>query len=250
MQSTLVIHFSRTFQEELFAFCNKPIHSFWTRWETIGMPNGEMADCSPVSSGVEAVGEEGALSLQPRGAAEVGRLSWLEVVEVSTATAATRQPLVCNLTRLPPLHTLRCRVLQPGDTERLNKPRTNACFSHILVLPWRWVLSLLEFQPSMKSGSGHSACQGRHASTWQRSSARTPQCFSSPPACLSTGLFNTARHANSVIRPYFLKLQNLRACWSHLTSKSTLAAKQNVNRVTAQQFSLYWNVLLLKTKLD
>lgn len=159
------------------------------------------ADCSPVSSGVEAVGEEGALSFQPGGAAEVGRLSWLEVVEVSPATAAARQPLVSNLTRLPPLHTLRCRILQPGDTERLNKPRTSACFSRIRVLPWCWVLSRLKFQPSTKSGSGRSACPGRHALTWQRSSARTPQCFSSHPVCLSTGLFNTARHAGSVIRP-------------------------------------------------
>lgn len=72
------------------------------------------------SPGVEAVGEEGAFGFQSGGVAEVGRLSGLEVVEVSPATAAAGQSLVGNLTRLPPLHTLCRRVLQPGDTERLN----------------------------------------------------------------------------------------------------------------------------------
>lgn len=78
----------------------------------------QKASCE--SSGAEAVGEEGALGFQPGGVAEVGRLSRLEVVEVSPAAAAARHPLVSsNLTRLPPLHTLRCRILQPWDTERL-----------------------------------------------------------------------------------------------------------------------------------
>lgn len=69
------------------------------------------------------MGEEGALGFQPGGVAEVGRLSRLEAVEVSPATAAARQPLVRELPGLPPLHTLRRRILQPGDTERWITPQ-------------------------------------------------------------------------------------------------------------------------------
>lgn len=43
---------------------------------------------------------------------------------------------------------------------------------------------------------------------------------------------------------------NLTAFLSHLTSKLTLTVKQNVNRVTAQQFSICWDVLSLKERLD
>lgn len=72
------------------------------------------------SPGAEAVGEEGALSFQPGGVAEVGRLSRLEVVEVPPATATAGKPLVCSFSRLPPLHAIRGRVLQSGDTERFS----------------------------------------------------------------------------------------------------------------------------------
>lgn len=77
-----------------------------------------------VSAGNEAVGEKGALSLQPGRAAETGRLSWLEVVEVSSATAAAGEPLHSNFSRLTPLYALRFRILQSGDTKRLDKQHT------------------------------------------------------------------------------------------------------------------------------
>lgn len=80
--------------------------------------------CHCESPGAEAVGEEGAFGVQPGGAAEVGRLSGLEVVEVSPATAAAGKPLACSRARLAPLHALRGRILQPGDTERFDtRPR-------------------------------------------------------------------------------------------------------------------------------
>lgn len=97
------------------------VHQVVTNQQMLWGDTWPKVDC--VSSGAQAVGEEGALSLQPGGVAEVGRLSWLEVVEVSPATAAARPPLAGHLPGLPPLHTLRGRVLQPGDTERLNTSR-------------------------------------------------------------------------------------------------------------------------------
>lgn len=117
------------------------------------------------------------------------------------------------------------------------KGSTRNCFccSHLCVLPWCWVLSPLLFKPLTKSGSGHSACQGRRALTWQRSSAQTPPCFSSRPACPSTGLFYAARHAGIVIKHYVSKFQNFTAFLNHLTSKSTLTAKLNLIWVTVQQ---------------
>lgn len=70
------------------------------------------------------MGEKGALSLQPGWAAETGRLSRLEVVEVSSATAAAGEPLLSNFSRLTPLYALRCRILQSGDTKRLDEQHT------------------------------------------------------------------------------------------------------------------------------
>lgn len=66
--------------------------------------------------GNEAVGKEGAVSLQPGWAAEARGLSWLEVMEVSSATAAARGLVFLPFGGLAPLDALRRRVLQPGDT--------------------------------------------------------------------------------------------------------------------------------------
>lgn len=71
-----------------------------------------------IPAGNEAVGEEGALRLQPGWAADAHRLSWLEVVEVSSSAAAAGDPLFSTFSGLTPLHTLCCRILQPGDTQR------------------------------------------------------------------------------------------------------------------------------------
>lgn len=71
-------------------------------------------------AGDEAVGKKGARSLESGWAAEAHRLPWLEVVEVSSQAAAAGEQLFFTSSGLSSFYTLRYRVLQPRDPERLD----------------------------------------------------------------------------------------------------------------------------------
>lgn len=71
-------------------------------------------------AGDEAVGKKGACSLQSGWAAEAHRLPWLEAVEVSSQAAAAGEQLFFTSSGLSSFYTLRYRVLQPRDPQRLD----------------------------------------------------------------------------------------------------------------------------------
>ncbi|AWP01316.1 putative vascular endothelial growth factor D [Scophthalmus maximus] len=71
-------------------------------------------------AGAVAVGEKGAVGLQPGRVAEARGLSRLAAVEVSSEAAAAGGPLLSASGGVTPLDALRGRILQPGDTERLD----------------------------------------------------------------------------------------------------------------------------------